>query len=85
MHAYTAGDWVLGAGVLDIWRNPKRVYHTLKEANQPFDLSARVEPANAYAGQSVNLCVNAINEYATREGTVRVTVAVEGKEVFTQS
>ena len=82
VHAYTAGEWVIGAGVLDIWRNPKRVYYTLKEVNQPFYLSARVTPANSYVGQSVNLCVNAINEKDSRRGQVELVLTVGGKELL---
>ncbi len=35
VHALTAGDWVIGAGLLDLWRNPKGdAYYKTKEANQ---------------------------------------------------
>ena len=34
VHALTAGDWIIGAGLLDLWRNPKGLaYELTKEGN----------------------------------------------------
>ena len=34
VHALTAGDWIIGAGLLDLWRNPKGLaYDLTKEGN----------------------------------------------------
>ena len=34
VHALTAGDWIIGAGLLDLWRNPKGLaYEKTKEGN----------------------------------------------------
>ena len=49
LHAFTDGDWVLGAGVLDMWREPKRLYQAVQEANQPLTLIVRAAPQNIYA------------------------------------
>ncbi|MBF0199426.1 MAG: hypothetical protein HQL32_17055, partial [Planctomycetes bacterium] len=36
IHALSAGDWILGAGLIDLWRNPKTyAYEATKAANQP--------------------------------------------------
>lgn len=72
VHAYTAGDWVIGAGVLDIWRTPKQFYESLVEVNAPLYFSARVEPATLYAGQEATLKVHAVNEYKSRKGELSV-------------
>lgn len=42
LHAYTDGDWVVGAGVLDIWREPKLIYDT------------QTPPASSVSGGSCN-------------------------------
>ena len=35
LHAYTDGDWVVGAGVLDLFRETKLTYHTVKRVQAP--------------------------------------------------
>ena len=36
IHALAAGDWILGAGLIDLWRQPKSyAYEATKAANQP--------------------------------------------------
>ena len=38
VHALTGGDWILGAGLLDLWRNPKSyAYEATKAANHHHD------------------------------------------------
>ena len=49
VHALTGGDWVLGAGMLDLWREPKETYYGTKEANAARYLALRVVPRNIYA------------------------------------
>ncbi|MEY3001342.1 MAG: hypothetical protein RL648_1556, partial [Verrucomicrobiota bacterium] len=45
IHALVAGDWIFGAGLLDIWRNPKsEAYYSTKAANQPRIVSIRMFP-----------------------------------------
>jgi hypothetical protein len=62
LHAFTDGDWVLGAGVLDLWRQPKLMYQALREVNQPRYLAVHVTPRNAYAPGKIRLKVTSINE-----------------------
>lgn len=33
IHAFTDGDWILSAGMIDHWQRPKEVYHAIAEAN----------------------------------------------------
>lgn len=59
VHALTAGDWIMGAGLLDLWRNPKTdVYEMTKEANQEQIVTLRIIPRNNYSGVNprVELC-----------------------------
>jgi beta-galactosidase len=62
VHALTGGDWVLGAGLLDLFRNPKGSYQGTKEASQPRCLALRVRPRNVYAAQGATIDVTGINE-----------------------
>ena len=88
IHAFTDGDWVIGAGVLDIWRNPKPEYfEMLKVANAPLYVSARVEPANIYAGSQVNIKSSVVSEQdATLDGNLVVTLSsAKGEKLWAKT
>jgi hypothetical protein len=72
VHALTGGDWVLGAGLLDLWRNPKRSYYGTMEANAPRYLAIRVMPRNIYAGQDAKVTVTGINDLEAVGATLEV-------------
>jgi hypothetical protein len=83
LHAYTDGDWVLGAGVLDVFRNKKLVFDELKLVQQPLYLAVRVSPANVYAERGAELQVEAANDLDTARGRLRVEVkAPNGETVY---
>ncbi|MCE5205405.1 MAG: hypothetical protein LLF80_04775 [Porphyromonadaceae bacterium] len=87
IHAYTDGDWVIGAGVLDIWRNPKLQYEMLKQVNAPLYVSARVEPANIYAGSEVKIKSGVVSELEhTTHGILKATLStIRGKKIWSKS
>ena len=63
VHALTAGDWIMGAGLLDLWRNPKTdVYEMTKEANQEHIVTLRVMPRNSFSGVNPKVEVIGVNE-----------------------
>jgi hypothetical protein len=63
VHALTAGDWVIGAGLLDLWRNPKGdAYYKTKEANQERLIVVRSDKRNYYQNERINLKFIGINE-----------------------
>jgi len=74
VHALTDGDWVLGAGLIDLFRNPKTVYGATQAANRPRLLSLRARPRNLYAGQDLRLELVGINELTPVEGRVALSV-----------
>jgi hypothetical protein len=83
VHALTGGDWVLGAGLLDLFRNPKRSYWGTKEANQPRYLALRVRPRNVYASRGAKIAITGINDRDEVSGTLTVDVISEnGARVF---
>ncbi len=87
IHALTAGDWIIGAGLLDLWRNPKtRAYEDSKAASQPRILSIRVRPRNAYAERGTRIEIMGVNEMAAVKGNLKVkVVAGDGSVAFTKT
>src|SRR5512139_3754460 len=86
IHALTAGDWIIGAGLLDLWRYPKTyAYEGTKAAGQPRILSIRMHPRNVYAARGTKLEITGVNELADVSGNLKVEVAAagDGKIVFT--
>jgi len=71
---------VIGAGVLDIWRNPKLQYEMLKQVNAPLYISARIEPANIYAGREVSIKSSIVSELEQPQtGFVSFAMATQSK------
>lgn len=57
LHAFTDGDWILGAGIIDHWQRPKAVYHSIQESNQLPRLLAFPEKRNLRQGESVSCLI----------------------------
>jgi len=75
VHALTGGDWVMGAGILDIWRNPKQaVYDSTQKANKDRILTIRTMPRSAYQGEDVRVTVKGINDLEKVVGEFKVSV-----------
>lgn len=75
LHAYTDGDWVVGAGVLDLFRNPKLVYETVKRVQAPLYIAIQVTPSNFREGQTAKLCFRAINDLDPRNAELDWEIA----------
>ncbi len=87
VHALTGGDWVMGAGILDIWRNPKEsVYKQTQMANLPRILSIRTFPRSVYQGSGVKITIQGINDLKTVNGELHVEIIdEENKTVWQES
>jgi len=87
IHALTAGDWIIGAGLLDLWRNPKTyAYEGTKAASRPRIISIRVRPRNVYAERGTRIEITGVNELHAIKGSLRVEVtAADGKNVFARN
>jgi beta-galactosidase len=87
IHALTAGNWIIGAGLLDLFRNPKTyAYEGTKAANQPRIVSIRVRPRNVYADRGTTVDITGVNELAAAGGKLTVTVvAADGTTVFSKA
>ncbi|GGZ87267.1 hypothetical protein GCM10007028_26780 [Algibacter mikhailovii] len=84
VHALVGGDWVIGAGLLDLWRNPKTlVYDMTKEANQEQITPIRIMPRNVYANKGTLVEVYGVSELASEDANILIKIISEnGKEVF---
>jgi hypothetical protein len=83
VHALVGGDWVIGAGLLDLWRNPKTlVYDLTKAANQPQIAPIRILPRNVYAKKGFHLQVFGVNELNDEKVTVDIQILDTGNEVI---
>jgi beta-galactosidase len=81
IHALAAGDWILGAGLIDLWRNPKTyAYEGTKAANQPRILVIRMFPRNVYASRGSRIEITGINELAPLKATLTVQVVSQDGE-----
>jgi hypothetical protein len=86
IHALTAGDWIMGAGLLDLWRNPKTyVYEGTQAANQPRIVPVRVFPRNVYANQGARIEITGVNEQDAVNGRLLVEILDgNGEPVFSK-
>ena len=82
MHAFTDGDWILGAGIIDHWQRPKKVYHAIQKANRVPRILCFPENRNLRNGESVNCAFVLRGEDATLparielvQGEQRISVA----------
>jgi hypothetical protein len=86
IHALVAGDWIMGAGLLDLWRNPKSyAYEGTKAANQPRILSIRTKPRNVYAMRGTRIEINGVNDLSDFKGTLDLDLVSDaGETAFTK-
>ncbi|MDF7823924.1 glycoside hydrolase family 2 TIM barrel-domain containing protein [Pontiellaceae bacterium B12227] len=84
VHALTGGDWIMGAGLIDLWRNPKTyVYKGTQTANRPRIAPIRVFPRNVYGGEETKIQITGVNELDAVNGRIKIDVMGEdGKIVF---
>jgi hypothetical protein len=67
--------WEFHAGLLDLWRNPKRSYFAAKQVNRSQLLILRAERAAAFAGETVEVPVTLVNSQPSPGvGLLRVSV-----------
>ena len=84
VHALCGGDWVLGAGLIDIWRNPKGdVYTETAKANKEKILILRSNSRNLYSDENIEIETFVVNELADFSGNLELSLKTEkGKKVW---
>jgi len=86
VHALTGGDWIMGAGLLDLWRDPKpEVYDRTKAANQPQIVSIRAWPRNVYQGEEVRFTVTGINDLTSTDAIISVKITDQNNKTIWQN
>jgi hypothetical protein len=87
VHALCGGDWVLGAGLIDIWRNPKgAVYTETAKANQVRILVLRANPRNLYSGEQIHLETFIVNELDNFSGNLILSLeSDDGTKFWTKN
>ena len=68
IHAFVDGDWVVGAGMLDIHRNPKKAYYTLKQTYSDIFVAARSDKRNYFPNETVTVSCFAVNDLNRKAG-----------------
>jgi hypothetical protein len=86
VHALTAGDWIMGAGLLDLFRNPKTyAYEGTKAANQPRIIAIRMHPRNVYSKQGTQIEITGVNELDEIKGILKIEIASDDNgTIFTK-
>ncbi|OHX64181.1 hypothetical protein NH26_21490 [Flammeovirga pacifica] len=75
IHALTDGDWILGGGIIDLWRNPKgQVYEMTKLANQPQLVISRIRTRNIVQHNPLDLKIIGVNEYKDESVSIDIFV-----------
>jgi beta-galactosidase/beta-glucuronidase len=79
IHALGDGDWVVGAGLIDLFRNPKKSYYAIQEVFAPQYIAVRPGVQNTHTGSEVPVRFTSVNDDAPIRGTWTVTVTGPGE------
>ena len=74
IHALNDGDWIVGAGLIDNFRNPKRAYYAIQEVFADRYMAVRPSRQNLYAGQDLHITLTSVNDREALAGTLSVRV-----------
>ena len=74
IHAFNDGDWVIGAGLIDNFRNPKKPYYAIKEVFADHYIAIRPGKQNVYAGETVQILLTTVNDKDDLSGTLSLHV-----------
>ena len=78
IHALNDGDWVLGAGLIDNFRNPKKPYYAIKDVFADHYIAIRPSAQNVYAGDRVQILLTSVNDREAIRGHLSLR-ATDGK------
>ena len=83
IHALNDGDWVVGAGLIDNFRNPKKPYYAIQEIFADRYIAIRPNKQNLYAGEEAQILITSVNDKDAVSGTLTLAVTtVDGETVF---
>ncbi len=78
IHSLNDGDWIVGAGLIDNFRQPKAAFHAVKEVFADRYIALRPNAYALYAGQALELTLTGVNEEAPVSGRLTVTLQTPG-------
>lgn len=83
VHAFTDGDWIVGGGLVDLFRQPKKPYYSTAKANLPVILHIRPERRNVTTGDQIAVKVTSASESLDATATLTVIATdAAGKEAL---
>ena len=78
IHALNDGDWViLGAGLIDNFRNPKKPYYAIKEVFADRYVAIRPDKQNVYADETVQILLTTVNDKNDLSGTLSLRITTQ--------
>ncbi len=81
VHALVAGDWIMGAGLLDLFRNPKTyAYEGTKAASRSRIIAIRMSPRNVYARRGTQIEITGVNDRDEVTGVLKVEIISDDDE-----
>ena len=81
IHALNDGDWIVGAGLIDNFRHPKRAYYAVQEVFADRYVAIRPSRQNLYAGQDVRIRLTTVNDSAAVSGQLSLRVTASDGQV----
>ncbi len=86
IHSLNDGDWIVGAGLIDNFRQPKAAFQAIKEVFADRYIALRPGTYALYAGQDLELTITSVNDGESLSGRLTVTLQAPGgnRELFNQ-
>ncbi len=86
IHSLNDGDWIVGAGLIDNFRQPKAAFHAIKEVFADRYIALRPGTYALYAGENLDLGIKGVNDADPLSGRLTVTLQTPGgdRELFNQ-
>ena len=86
IHSLNDGDWIVGAGLIDNFRNPKAPYYAIQEVFADRYIALRPGTYALYAGENLDLGITGVNDAEPLSGRLTVTLRTPDgdRELFNQ-
>ncbi len=74
VHAFSDGDWIVGAGLVDIFRNPKQSYYAVKEVFNEVYMAIRTDKPNYFQHEKVSICRHVVSDKVQGQVAVETNI-----------
>ena len=82
IHSLNDGDWIVGAGLIDNFRNPKRAYYAIQETFADRYIAIRPSHQNVYAGQDMQIILTSVNDKTALSGKLSLRVTSDNGQLL---